>query len=300
MHRRKESTVDWRLVISICVGCIVLPVCRWDQAPPLAASAAGSEDARFEAAAEQEAHRRTDLLTREIADLGDHAWAGEYRCGGGLVHLRLLMAPANGYVYQFRGCLGVYERNYGAVTVDGDRIRMAFTFPNDPERMGLAAEYLVVRWGQRRYLVPSNDVIGFCNQVNAGYEPRASEQGFVMLRMGDANDTLPRQPDLPPAYRDYLLPNPVEAEIIAVGEPELRPSVAQWKFKDTLVTVNAGADHGLKSGMEMHFIGMNMYEEVTLVAVWPERSQALLSQTGEDTPTPQIGWRLSTRSPYAR
>ena len=53
-------------------------------------------------------------------------------------------------------------------------LHLSFTFANTQECFRLAEEFIPVSWGQRKYLIPSGDVVGFCNEVNAGNEPRQS------------------------------------------------------------------------------------------------------------------------------
>ena len=87
---------------------------------------------------------------------------------------RLLdLAPKSGYVFEWHGCMGLYDRNYGAVTWTKDRLRLSFTLPNKREGFqGIDEKFIPVAWGDRKYLIPASDIVGFCNEVNAGDEPR--------------------------------------------------------------------------------------------------------------------------------
>ena len=56
---------------------------------------------------------------------------------------------------------------------------------------------------------------------------------------------------MPDEYKAYVLAKPIEATIIAVGQYTTRPSVVDWKFKDTPVTLDKGAKDGIRVGMEL-------------------------------------------------
>ena len=61
-----------------------------------------------------EAERNADDLRQrietEVAALPNHDWAGEYHCGDGLgENISLYLAPRAGYLYENRGCEGVFD-----------------------------------------------------------------------------------------------------------------------------------------------------------------------------------------------
>jgi len=197
-----------RALIQICLTLLV-------------ASGAGAADripAKQSAAAERTAKRMREKILAEVKRLGEHEWAGEYYAGDGLgVNTSVAMAPNSGFVFEWHGCLGLYDRNYGAVTWTNGRIRLSFTFENQRNGFqGIAQEFIPISWGSRHYLVPGDEVIGFCNNINQGLEPRAGGRGFYLLRKGDENKEVTGFPKLPDEYRSYLLGKPIEA-IISAG-----------------------------------------------------------------------------------
>ena len=208
---------------------------------------------KFESSAETAATKKQAAILAEVAKLGDHEWAGEYYAGDGLgVNVSLTIAPKSGYMFEWHGCLGTYDRNYGAVTTSNGQLHLAFTFENKREGFrGIAPDFVPISWGQRRYLVPADDVVGFCNNVNEGREPRTGVHGFYLLRRGDETKDVTGLPSVPAKYRPYLLEKSIEATIIAVGAFTIRPSRGDWKFKDAPVPLDAGSSQGLRSGMEL-------------------------------------------------
>lgn len=266
-----------------------------------AATAFGATPVKQSEAAEKSAKAKRERILAEIKKLGDHDWAGEYYSGDGMgVNTSLTLAPRSGYVFEWHGCLGLYDRNYGDVDWRAGRIRLTFTFKNSREGLqGIAPVLILVPWGERRYLVPSNEIVEFCNNVNQGREPRPGEHGFFLLRRGDEDKEVEGFPKVPAKYRDYLLPKPVEATIIAVGQYVTRPSVLDWKFKDTPVTLDAGATQGLRIGMELIVSKPDSKAEtVQITKVEDNRAEAVMTQAGEDEPGPEVGWRLSTQAPW--
>lgn len=261
------------------------------------------DEAKYTETAEKTAKQLQERIQAAATALTNHPWAGQYYCGDGLgVNVSLLLAPGAGYVFEWHGCLGLYDRNYGSVTETNSRIRLSFTFKNERKGFqGIAEEFIPVAWGERRYLIPSDDVVGFCNNVNEGTEPRDAPHGFYLLRRGDEKKAASGFPIVPEQYRPYLLAKPITAEIISINSVTTRPSVCDWKFKDTTVTLDAGTDKGLREGMEMQVVKPgNLVESVRITKVQDSTSQAVMTQAGEEESGPKTGWQLSTRCRWAK
>jgi hypothetical protein len=264
-------------------------------------NAADRYPGQLSASAERQAKSKRQAILQEIEKLQGHQWAGEYYAGDGLgVNTSLVAAPASGYVFEWHGCLGLYDRNYGAVAWTNDRIRLSFAFENHRKGFqGIAPEFIPILWGSRHYLIPSDELVGFCNDINQGREPRDDSHGSYLLRQGDEKKVASGFPKVPDEYRQYLLAKPIEASIIAVGKYTTRPSAVDWKFKDTPVTIDAGTHQGLHVGMELVVIEpQNKVESVCITKADETRSEAVMVQTGEEELGPKVGWRLSTQAPW--
>lgn len=263
-----------------------------------AAAAIGDDEVKRSKRAELTAQLKRDQILAEIKRIGTHAWAGDYFAGNGTsANISVTLAPSAGYVFEWHGCFGLYDRNYGAITPANGRLRLSFTFKNTREGFeGIAPELVVVPWGERRYLVPSDDLIGFCNHVNKGAEPRTTADGFYLLRRGDENKDVRHFPEIPTEYRDYLLSTPVETTVLAVGRSTSRQIVPGVKFKDTQLTLEAGSKQGLKVGMEIVVVQpTDVFDSVRITSVSDRRAEAVMTQYGERARDPKPGWRLSTR-----
>lgn len=254
---------------------------------------------KFSENAENEAQRRLKAIEEEIAEPGTPAWAGAYYQGDGLgVGIFLTLAPKAGFVFEWHGCVGVYDRNFGPVTLHDHEIRLEPTFPN--ERMGfqgIVEQLIPVTWGERNYLIPSNDVIGFCNEVNLGAEPRADKYGLYLLRRGDEEKYVQGPPALPQKYLEYLLREPIEGEIVEVGKSASRRNVCDWDVTDVEVTLNVGSKAGLRKGMQLVVVKPDdLVQWVIVSAVAQDQCHGIMTQVVESESAPQVGWRLSTRA----
>lgn len=251
--------------------------------------------------AEETAKSLRMQIQEEIKSLGTHEWAGEYYYGDGMgVNVSLILAPKSGYVFEWHGCLGLYNRNYGTVTENNGRLHLSFTFANKQEGFqGIAEEFIPIAWGDRKYLIPSDDVIGFCNEVNDGSEPRKSFYGMYLLRNGDEKREVTGSPQVPEEFKSCLLAGSVEADIIEVGVSKTRPSVSDWSFRDTPITLNGGKNKSLVVGMKLHVVKPeHTVVSADVTKVDAERSEAVITQIEDEEAGPQVGWRLSTRCPW--
>lgn len=247
--------------------------------------------------AELKANHLRKVIQKEIDSLGNHEWAGEYYYGDGLgVNVSLLLAPQSGFLFEWHGCLGLYDRNYGDVIVKNGIISLSFTYPNTQKGFqGIADTFIPVSWGERKYLIPTKNMVQFCNDVNSGSEPRQSMYGMHLLKSGDNKKRVTGDPQLPEEFRKYLLKSPIIAEIIEIGPITLKSGAGDWKFKETPIALNVGKQSGLLSGMELYIIEPdNLTDSVTVGDVYNDHSKGTLTQFDKDALEPQVGWKLST------
>jgi hypothetical protein len=215
-----------------------------------------SDAARLRDVERAAADDRLARIQREIADLGQHDWAGTYGWDDeGGESGRLVIAPTAGFAYFRTGTDGSRDLNHGAIpSARPSRIQLAPVIDvglNTPRHFGaheyapLDAELLPVRWGVRLYLIPKPQMQAFCNAVNSGREavkPRflhRLDPGSLVEATG-----LPQVPD---AYSEWLLAEPITAEVIQVVEPE---SKDRKRARPMLALINVGRDRGVRPGME--------------------------------------------------
>ncbi|GMU35827.1 MAG: hypothetical protein KJ057_01660 [Phycisphaerae bacterium] len=103
----------------------------------------------------------------------------------------------------------------------------------------LPVRWRLVPWGERRYLIPDGQIIRLCNAINLGEEPRDRPQGWALLRRGDASRRVTGDPELPEAWRAFLLKQPIDGRIIAFEE-------------GGFARLDVGGNDGLLAGMMLH------------------------------------------------
>jgi len=123
-----------------------------------------------------------------------------------------------------------------------------FGYRDDEKVDPLKTEFtlLVVKWGERVYLIDESDLRDFSNAVNLGLEPRPELRsepyyGSFFLREGDLQKSVSGKPSLPPEWQTFLLSKPVRAKIVSI----------QPQDKTQIATINRGSQDGLKVGMKL-------------------------------------------------
>lgn len=165
----------------------------------------------------RELEARTAAVHAEIESLGSApGWAGEYYAGDGLGrNVSLAFAPRSGFTIERYGCMGTYDQNHGSVSITDERLQLEFAAPLLRDAPPFPDVLVKVKLGDRRYLVPPDELEAFDEDLERGVEPRAEVHGRWLLAFGDeqlptrvAEDpTLPKalrpQPGLPPADADH-------------------------------------------------------------------------------------------------
>ncbi len=260
-------------------------------------------DEKLSENSERRAEELQSLISAEIAAVPNHAWAGSYYKGDGRgENVSFIIAPTNGYLFEWHGCLGLYDRNYGNIELQAERLRLTFAYPNTRGGFqGIAEELLPVSWGDRIYLIPSDEIVGFCNDINSGKEPRRRIYGQYLLRDGDETKAVQGQPEIPIEFRRYLLDKPITAVITGIGNVTKRPSVCEWYFKDTEVVLGGGIKDGILLGMEFYVVTPDdVVESLTIQSVDEARSIGVVTQIDENASPIKPGWEVSTRPRWSQ
>ena len=107
-------------------------------------------------------------------------------------------------------------------------------------------QLLVVRWGERVYLLNPRTIDFFVRAINLGFEPRAVEgyrelHGDFYLRAGDENKPATGSPPLPEEFLRDLLLVPVMATVLEL----------KTEGTVTVATIDRGRADGLKEKMRL-------------------------------------------------
>lgn len=254
----------------------------------------GKEEEKLSKKARTASEAKKDQINQELKSLKGHAWAGRYYEGDGEgVNVDLNLAPKSGFVFTWNGCLGLYDLNYGDVVETDGKIRLVFKYPNVREGFqGIAPELIPINWGERHYLIPADRFVDFANDINAGVEPRKSTWGSFLLRRGDELKAVSGKPTLPQEYSDYLLKDPIKAEISSIKGRRLEDS-----RRITTVVLNVGSAQGVKQGMEFYvYSPSTLFCSARITSVDSSSSEARIVQYDfeEKYGRPSLDWKMST------
>jgi len=263
----------------------------------LASFAALAEDARqpnkFSTQAPTDIGEIGFAIDGELAQLKDHPWAGKYYHGNGTsVNITLALAPTNGFVFYWHGCLGVYGQNFGTVEVSSGLLKLGYVLTNAAKPFrDLSVPYLPVVWGERKYLIATNEMIEFCNAINGKWEPRKG-LGDFLLRQGDEKKGVTGWPEIPVEYHKYLLKEPIEVVIAGVGKLK---SIGNDDFvKVGTLVLNKGSEKGLFQGMEFHFVDQDYLGLIKVKTLTEKSAEAEIQFYSKDKEIPEVGMKLST------
>lgn len=164
--------------------------------------------------------------------------AGDYYFGDGTgVNCTFQLDETGSFTFQWHGCLGMYDENNGSASIQDGVLHISPKKPNIQEGFrGTPTDFFPVRWVGRMYLIPTNEIVAFCSDVNQGSEPRRDPHGKYYLRQNDWEKAVTGKPEVPKHWTNYFLSQPVRGKIT-----ELIGKAEAW--------VNVGADAGLLEGM---------------------------------------------------
>jgi hypothetical protein len=295
----------WRDILFLASGMSVVACAAFawplvstavTQAPPVSRESLARDPQRVPPAVEARAER----ARAEIATLRDHAWAGEYYEGDGLgANIRLVVAPRTGVAATWHGCLGLYASGEGGVIEHPDG-HLTFDFgPRHADELEFARDVLPVRWGSRRYLVSTDELVRFASEINLGFEPRPFMQGTFALVEGDEHRGVSGLPDLPPAALAVIRTQPLAVKVAAVealpADEAGRREFCRSRYR---LTLDHGSDAGLVPGQRLRLAAEKGFETVDLDSVEPTRSFATFEVLDFECDgheiAPERGWTFDT------
>lgn len=243
--------------------------------------------------------RRRDQVLAELAEQPSEPWAGEYYEGDGLgENTTLVLAPRSGVAATWFGCMGLYGANEGDIErVDDRTLAFHFNRPNESGRFGMfPATVRIVRWGERRYLIPTERFIDFVNAINRGMEPgRDHYSGFLHYR-GDEGKAVTGLPDLPEAMLAQIRAKPLVVTVSSVKREGQYEAIGGPMCPFEL-TFDVPAGEVLAPGLEFAAIAGDLYESADVVEVRGLKAIAKMrffDACDEVTTAPTVGLKLTT------
>lgn len=275
-----------------------------------------------------------------------HAWAGDYFVGGETHGTYMRWSPRAGFVIVgVDKCRAtVMGLAYGGVALAGGAVEfrpeLRRHFGHDGHELKArdhggahaAMKYLPVAWRGERLMIGEGEIGDFgdyaagLGDYNGLLVSPFPDLSHFFHRLGpDAGVAAGETPRVPPGYERFIK-RPVEAAITSVGRRRVATDYSVEFTSDimsfslpyeraslTTVTVNVGAEHGVKPGTFLRIARPDHGEFVRLTRVGPRSSVGVLArdldERGRETfydhdiggersyPKVAPGWRLTTEPP---
>jgi len=243
------------------------------------------------------AKTRRETIQAELAGQPGNEWAGSYvKQDDPTAGTQLIWAPNAGFVIKWSTCShGWRERvNFGRAALSDGVLQLTPELSeNSPNSYQIASTYTPVVWGKQHYLIPTNSLIHFCYAArDAKYSP---EFRSFFVKEGDLSDVQKGLPQVPEAYRRFLIRRPLIGVITAVSQgPKARP---------TDFTLGIGSVDEVVSGMKFYALSPeNVVMLIEVFEVHEHTSKAyLISGSYKDNREGELrirpGWRVTSRAP---
>ncbi len=220
-----------------------------------------SHEAKIEAAQqailqELEKFDRTSLPENDWSRM----WAGRYLVGDGLgKNVHICIGPSGDIAYQWYGCMGLYDGNYGKITErlpDGMRIKWEINSIFSSYRQVSERMYFVTQ-DTDRFVISTYQLLDFVNTFNEGGFGR---ENLPAARLRQHDDWSLRRdaamnfnalPTLPAPYDTYILRNPTEWTIESIEPFEMKHVTGDVNMFNTTARIKGGSDQGAFVGMEL-------------------------------------------------
>jgi hypothetical protein len=200
--------------------------------------------------------------------------------------------------YFYLGTNGTYTNVWWACSRGNSRETGSATLSNNvivctPANRGFTQELLVpVRWGERLYLVSSEEMQAFCLAVTEGIEPRRNSFGDYLLRNGDWDRPAPGQPELPSEYAKFMRsPPPRKEERVVRATKALQGKITEVMDAGT-AWIDLGSEHGLSAGMRLAGIGDQGGMTCIVDQVYGRQSRVKVTSRNR----PRVGLRVRATS----
>lgn len=214
-------------------------------------------------------------------------WSGTYwSADGPTVTTRFAWAPASGFIAYWYNCSKPWTArvNYGSAIFEADSLRITPELADNASgSFSIALEFIPVRWGEQRFLIPSDQMMRFAYAVNS---QSITEIESFFMKVDDYQKKRSGLPALPAEYASYLRMKPITPTVSGFG-----PKPERWYPK---IILNTGKAHGVIPGMKFFFSRRGTYMVVEVTSVEERTSEAWVVLTSR---TPRVGWRLSSRAP---
>ena len=205
--------------------------------------------------------------------------AGDYIYGNGFVYQHLEVSLPGRYHFEWHNDFITDEPHNrdqydgrGLCSIVDGVLRLVPEGPSSSERRSVMGnDFVPVRWGGRRYLIPEKERLVFCSVVNQGDVPRYMRSGPFALADTEGRKARPEGlPEVPQEWVSFLLKKPVAGTITEI-------------LPDQVAVMNVGAKDGLKAGMELVREGERRFSRLRVLFTETDRCFVRIIDRGAGT-----------------
>lgn len=226
-----------------------------------------------------DARDKIDEFEERSRDAADPDWGGDYIhamfwIGGGR---RLILTDSQG-LWDFSGSMGIGPVSVAKIaSFDGQSVTLETKVDRSTSRWFRVngafqwsdSELILIRWGDWRYLVANEELVDFCNDVNAGepldeFHLTRNPAGREGIAESAGRPRADYPPQLPPPFDRYLLSEPLELSVVSAHSRAVpvRRNIARFvleamfarKLSTQIYDLELNRDPG-----EPVFVGMRLY-----------------------------------------
>lgn len=247
------------------------------------------------------AQARWDSIAAEIRNGTSDKWAGDYFMGSDVHGTYLRWSPQAGFVMvNVDKCQAkIMNLDYGKAITTSALVQF---FPELNKKVSghghaharsTALRFIPVTWKGDELLVGEQYMGEFGDYV-AGLGKYNNWAGLYIdvieffARATESSNRSDAQamPVVPPGY-EHFLKQPIEAIVTRLGKKYVeREAESDSDYLIIHVTINAGKEHGVKTGMRFNFFDANLTEIVEIKKVGPRSSSGVVKYYLERMPCP--------------
>lgn len=248
---------------------------------------------------------REELTSLDRSTLPEGHWAREwagnyYLAGFGGTETWISIAPKGGVVYTRGNAHGLIDGNYGVISeVYPDGVQVNLITDASKSTYGFMSRRLFfAKWGDRKYLIPESQMLGFVKAYNDGGIARRGSMGALRaLSDGEVKpsmrDPLPEGvPQLSEPYAKLLVAEPLHATVTAAARPERVAVTRDMARTECAFEMNVESNRAYKAGDQLL---LNIEERLGVCTITKvDGSHVMASCTiihpmNERSPEPAVG-----------
>jgi hypothetical protein len=267
---------------------------------------------------------RWEQIGKDLSGGRADGWDGDYFVGGETHGSYLRWSPQHGFVLvHVNKCMAqVMGFSYGSASYAPSLVQFFPEYTSQASDAGHGhgthqapgVRWIPVIWRGTNHLIPENEMSNFGDFLAGLGQFNGTDFWFIEMfpfyfKLGQQEEENKSQaPIVPPGYEKFLKP-PIEATITAVGKREVKRDYTSESetysrgyshVSMQFVTINAGAVHGVKPGMSFRGLESAIGDEVKVIKVGKNTSQAIVFRSLDEHGREEIYWSGPQEKAYPK